>query len=111
PFSSSSSFHRSPYTPDLHSFPTRRSSDLAADHEFVLSVTNWNRVDDVVEIDDLCRQLQTSPDPIFSRLQELLRARRWDPVRSEADRKSTRLNSSHGSSSYAVFCLKKKKNT
>src|SRR5207245_8407168 len=25
------------------------------------------------------------------------------------DRKSTRLNSSHGSSSYAVFCLKKKK--
>src|SRR5438128_6067156 len=26
------------------------------------------------------------------------------------DRKSTRLNSSHGSNSYAVFCLKKKKN-
>src|SRR5438128_7138398 len=29
---------------------------------------------------------------------------------SAADRKSTRLNSSHGSISYAVFCLKKKKN-
>src|SRR5207245_11770084 len=28
----------------------------------------------------------------------------------ETDRKSTRLNSSHGSISYAVFCLKKKKN-
>src|SRR5699024_11381867 len=28
-----------------------------------------------------------------------------------ADRKSTRLNSSHVSISYAVFCLKKKKNT
>src|SRR5207245_10713257 len=27
----------------------------------------------------------------------------------ERDRKSTRLNSSHGSISYAVFCLKKKK--
>src|SRR5208282_6497711 len=27
------------------------------------------------------------------------------------DRKSTRLNSSHGSISYAVFCLKKKKKT
>src|SRR5689334_24335949 len=27
----------------------------------------------------------------------------------EADRKSTRLNSSHSSISYAVFCLKKKK--
>src|SRR2546422_7307748 len=29
----------------------------------------------------------------------------------QADRKSTRLNSSHGYISYAVFCLKKKKNT
>src|SRR5690348_18211243 len=29
--------------------------------------------------------------------------------REEADRKSTRLNSSHPSISYAVFCLKKKK--
>src|SRR3712207_7487193 len=28
---------------------------------------------------------------------------------SEADRKSTRLNSSHANISYAVFCLKKKK--
>src|SRR2546422_8393292 len=28
---------------------------------------------------------------------------------SEIDRKSTRLNSSHGYISYAVFCLKKKK--
>src|SRR5689334_24329388 len=28
----------------------------------------------------------------------------------ESDRKSTRLNSSHSSISYAVFCLKKKKN-
>src|SRR5207245_5074873 len=30
--------------------------------------------------------------------------------RGSIDRKSTRLNSSHGSISYAVFCLKKKKN-
>src|SRR2546422_5942141 len=29
--------------------------------------------------------------------------------RAKADRKSTRLNSSHGYISYAVFCLKKKK--
>src|SRR2546429_5266056 len=29
----------------------------------------------------------------------------------ELDRKSTRLNSSHGYISYAVFCLKKKKST
>src|SRR5690242_21572594 len=31
-------------------------------------------------------------------------------VAEEQDRKSTRLNSSHMSISYAVFCLKKKKN-
>src|SRR3989449_5533182 len=31
------------------------------------------------------------------------------PVGEERDRKSTRLNSSHGYISYAVFCLKKKK--
>src|SRR3712207_8549515 len=30
---------------------------------------------------------------------------------AELDRKSTRLNSSHANISYAVFCLKKKKNT
>src|SRR3712207_8282903 len=31
-------------------------------------------------------------------------------VAPNADRKSTRLNSSHANISYAVFCLKKKKN-
>src|SRR2546429_4657400 len=31
------------------------------------------------------------------------------PILVETDRKSTRLNSSHGYISYAVFCLKKKK--
>src|SRR3712207_7766021 len=38
---------------------------------------------------------------------EALRLRAVHP----ADRKSTRLNSSHANISYAVFCLKKKKNT
>src|SRR5258708_14940689 len=32
------------------------------------------------------------------------------PLQREQDRKSTRLNSSHQIISYAVFCLKKKKN-
>src|SRR2546422_6716713 len=36
--------------------------------------------------------------------------RRDAATRSRRDRKSTRLNSSHGYISYAVFCLKKKKN-
>src|SRR3989449_7008823 len=49
------------------------------------------------------------------------RASRWRPwsasrpgpassASASRDRKSTRLNSSHGYISYAVFCLKKKKN-
>src|SRR2546422_6398953 len=46
--------------------------------------------------------------------EELRRALRLDPQLAAAhrqlDRKSTRLNSSHGYISYAVFCLKKKKN-
>src|SRR5687768_17659593 len=33
----------------------------------------------------------------------------FQPLKMPKDRKSTRLNSSHGYSSYAVFCLKKKK--
>src|SRR2546429_1003343 len=41
------------------------------------------------------------------RLQHILYRARGD----RGDRKSTRLNSSHGYISYAVFCLKKKKNT
>src|SRR3712207_7653762 len=36
-------------------------------------------------------------------------AGRRDPPDRGADRKSTRLNSSHANISYAVFCLKKKK--
>src|SRR6266480_5039638 len=48
---------------------------------------------------------------------DLLRRPRRDRRRDRpgggrgGDRKSTRLNSSHMSISYAVFCLKKKKNT
>src|SRR2546429_6984793 len=36
-------------------------------------------------------------------------ARAPSPPKISTDRKSTRLNSSHGYISYAVFCLKKKK--
>src|SRR5438128_5880277 len=40
---------------------------------------------------------------------EQLTADDQDQLSLGVDRKSTRLNSSHGSISYAVFCLKKKK--
>src|SRR2546421_4678386 len=36
--------------------------------------------------------------------------RGWSAKQDHPDRKSTRLNSSHDQISYAVFCLKKKKN-
>src|SRR3989449_3406387 len=39
-----------------------------------------------------------------------LKAHRWSDLGKRLDRKSTRLNSSHGYISYAVFCLKKKNN-
>src|SRR6266576_6955420 len=40
---------------------------------------------------------------------DVLGATAWYRAQPQADRKSTRLNSSHVESSYAVFCLKKKK--
>src|SRR5690348_18058874 len=42
--------------------------------------------------------------------QELTMGENDPSIKSVEDRKSTRLNSSHPSISYAVFCLKKKKN-
>src|SRR5437773_4471516 len=42
---------------------------------------------------------------------DILLCRSDHHIPAELDRKSTRLNSSHITISYAVFCLKKKKNT
>src|SRR2546430_13753018 len=55
-----------------------------------------------VEANDGLEQLQAQ-----HRGSELLLA--GDDLQQDADRKSTRLNSSHSQISYAVFCLKKKK--
>src|SRR3989449_5673896 len=48
---------------------------------------------------------------IFHIEADRIRDLRFDPekIKSERDRKSTRLNSSHGYISYAVLCLEKKK--
>src|SRR2546430_12923580 len=52
-----------------------------------------------------CQELLAGSTPVGGRgeEEELLRI-----LKSEQDRKSTRLNSSHSQISYAVFCLKKK---
>src|SRR5690606_41270441 len=82
---------------DLHSFPTRRSSDLK-----------------LIAPDDEGHDNIEGSDKLFAAIKTIIVA---DLVMSVdnviaiagADRKSTRLNSSHVKISYAVFCLKKKK--
>src|SRR5258708_13106163 len=55
-------------------------------------------------------RITLSPLPVAYRFfRDRERAEGYPP--SNPDRKSTRLNSSHQIISYAVFCLKKKKNT
>src|SRR5438874_8309469 len=65
---------------DLHSFPTRRSSDLRT--------PSTSKSSNLIFLARACKV-------VFGILGIL-------------DRKSTRLNSSHVEISYAVFCLKKK---
>src|SRR5947209_15731670 len=84
------SFYCYPYHGYLHSFPTRRSSDLFSPS----AVVNLRGI------------LGTEA---FSRLGARAAMAARAPSRENAsDRKSTRLNSSHANISYAVFCLKKK---
>src|SRR5207249_10788231 len=94
----------------LPSFPTRRSSDLAGG---LVRGCSWPNLRPLHHPPPLAPVLP--PQELLrlrgvSDLQRLRvpRDRRPRPVRQ--DRKSTRLNSSHVSISYAVFCLKKKKN-
>src|SRR3712207_8338298 len=56
-----------------------------------------------VEIDHTSREARGHREPLVALQPRHVRGR-------HQDRKSTRLNSSHANISYAVFCLKKKKN-
>src|SRR5690606_41534007 len=98
-------FYASAAPRDLHSFPTRRSSDL------LLVVGAGDAV-------GAGERLAIDVEPDHHELAVLEAQPRERPVRDDRarrklkreDRKSTRLNSSHVKISYAVFCLKKKKN-
>src|SRR5699024_11774240 len=81
---------------DLHSFPTRRSSDLVIIKLFL----DIDRKEQKKRFDKLAENKETAWRVTQG---DLERNARYDE-----DRKSTRLNSSHVSISYAVFCLKKK---
>src|SRR5437867_10688285 len=74
-------------------FPTRRSSDLVLEGDLAADLGQAPRA-----VHDLDRSVEQLED-----------AAQRDS--SGEDRKSTRLNSSHRTISYAVFCLKKKKYT
>src|SRR5690606_41781648 len=96
---------------DLHSFPTRRSSDLKGNKSSPLI---GMIVSDLIRKFLLSKGISFTMETVFSHSAKL------DLIRSATekgykvylyfvsteDRKSTRLNSSHVKISYAVFCLK-----
>src|SRR5437762_8554232 len=89
----------------LHSFPTRRSSDLHRDDA-------EDETDGAALLEDVAAEAAEPRHAVgeidFLRLLEFLPLRGRHHRRAHRDRKSTRLNSSHRCISYAVFCLKKK---
>src|SRR5690606_41350144 len=100
-------FHCARHHRDLHSFPTRRSSDLGTSTTRWLAFTAFlilvrkSAIGSVIII--LIFRIWFSAIPI------IIRAKPLPSYNSTLDRKSTRLNSSHVKISYAVFCLKKKR--
>src|SRR5207244_11031045 len=91
-------FYCSCHPRDLHSFPTRRSSDLSLVWNFaILGVFKY--------YDFFAGSLVGALDQLGIHHLPLPLIRIILPP---GDRKSTRLNSSHQIISYAVFCLKKK---
>src|SRR5436305_10777245 len=80
----------------LHSFPTRRSSDLACSVDSMASSMWFPPLDEQIQDHGDHSRYPGCDHHAPSGLCRI-------------DRKSTRLNSSHVRISYAVFCLKKKK--
>src|SRR5690606_42008708 len=91
----------------LHSFPTRRSSDL---HHLHGPPQQRLLRQPVIEQLDHAVGLADAPDLLEGRKLLVVFENAEHEGRNDGveDRKSTRLNSSHVKISYAVFCLKKK---
>src|SRR5690606_39821400 len=96
---------------DLHSFPTRRSSDLPKDlQKLILKgeepyIERPNAHMAPLDIDAEYKEFRNKFEQDLSRpinITDFLSYKLYPK-----DRKSTRLNSSHVKISYAVFCLKK----
>src|SRR5690349_24249933 len=99
------------YPCHLHSFPTRRSSDLL---KLVLTncceqTFNCISIDGDTSTNDTVLLLASGRSGV--RLERPSARKDFSDALlrvCQSDRKSTRLNSSHVESSYAVFCLKQK---
>src|SRR5690606_41087186 len=97
--------------PHLHSFPTRRSSDLPPRR--IVTNRMSRTLGRITGTPSWWRRSQPSPAVVPNRhsvgrhvVGARCLGRKQLTVRTR-DRKSTRLNSSHVKISYAVFCLKK----
>src|SRR5207244_12602677 len=93
--------------PTLPSLPTRRSSDLdggvGVDDDVILQRRMaFHAADDVAG--GVAREAQGAEGDALIQLDVLADVARF----ADEDWKSTRLNSSHQISSYAVFCMRKK---
>src|SRR5205807_9371518 len=88
----------------LHSFPTRRSSDLVGAGWCDVAACCWSLLLGSV----LAGTLTGVHGYARTYVSEREDVQSPTPAGVRADRKSTRLNSSHLVISYAVFCLKKK---
>src|SRR5690606_41715436 len=96
---------------DLHSFPTRRSSDLPAELGPVELKIQVHQDQATIQVQAQNASVREALEMHVHRLREALANNGLGLAQfdvSAQDRKSTRLNSSHVKISYAVFCLKKK---
>src|SRR5699024_12147706 len=95
----------------LHSFPTRRSSDLALFERQSnrISLTDQGQIflDYTHQILELYHSLKEDLTLDEHSLPSVIHVGASSTMAHYIDRKSTRLNSSHVSISYAVFCLRK----
>src|SRR5699024_12734040 len=100
-----------PDLPARHSFPTRRSSDLDSSGSKNAPVVERNAA--VATSASVVTMATSQARWIRNGFGGFNRTLLLEDAKSMAlasrDRKRTRLNSSHVSISYAVFCLKKKK--
>src|SRR5690625_7129460 len=94
-------FHCHCYLLELTSFPTRRSSDLETGETLATLEVDGRDLRWYADVDKATELPMTT---------ELIDDTTYYVTQTLTDRKSTRLNSSHVDISYAVFCLKKKKN-